>query len=152
MHRSYLWDRGTCRSVFRVLGVVSLVLLATSAASADDGPLSEEVLKSVKHATVQLRVKLANNRVAEGSGWFAVEKGLIITNAHVLGMVDADSRRPQEIEATIDSGEKTSRSLKVTLLGVERSSDLAVLRAEGDDLPAPLPLGKTDGLRETQPV
>lgn len=130
---------------------VAILTTATAPVKAQDG-LSDSVLKAVKHATVQLRVKLANEKIAEGSGWFAVEKGLIITNAHVLGMVDADSRRPLAIEATVDSGEANSRVVKVKLLGVDRSSDLAVLKAEGDNLPEPLALGNTSGLNETQPV
>lgn len=129
-----------------------LVIAGSAPVRAQDGPLDEKVLKAVKHATVQLRVKLANDSIAEGSGWFAVEKGLIITNAHVLGMVDADSRRPQQVEATIDSGEANSKTIPVKFLGVDRSSDLAVLQADGDNLPEPLPLGKTDGLSETQSV
>lgn len=134
-----------------MLGIATLFAVLSGHARADEG-LNEGVLKAVKRATVHLRVKMANNKVAEGSGWFAVEKGLIITNAHVLGMIDADSRVPLQIEATIDSGEESSRTVKVKLLGVGRFSDLAVLRAEGDDLPEPLALGDTADLNETQTV
>ena len=137
--------------VCMTLCISLLIGASSSSASADEG-LNESVLKAVKRATVHLRVKLANEKFAEGSGWFAVEKGLIITNAHVMGMIDADSRRPLQIEATIDSGEEGSRTIKVKLLGVGRSTDLAVLQAEGDDLPEPLALGNTADLNETQTV
>jgi V8-like Glu-specific endopeptidase len=139
-------------SIARVLLCVGcFVGIFAASVNADEG-LNDSVLKAVKRATVHLRVKLANERFAEGSGWFAVEKGLIITNAHVLGMIDADSRRPLQIEATIHSGEENSQSIKVKLLGVGRFSDLAVLRAEGEDLPEPLALGNTADLNETQTV
>ncbi len=120
--------------------------------NAQDAQLNEQILKKAKHATVQLRVKLSNDGIAEGSGWFAFEPGLVITNAHVVGMVDADSRRPQAIEVVIDSGESNSRKVAAKLLGIDRTCDLAVLKAEGANLPEPLELGQTNGLLETQSV
>src|SRR6516162_1480998 len=70
------------------------------------GQLADDLLKNVKHGTVHLHVKLANGNTAEGSGWF-VDRGMIITNAHVLNMHGGDKRFPSRIEVTIDSGEKT---------------------------------------------
>ena len=45
----------------------------------------------MKHATVYLRVKLANGSDSQGTGWF-VEPGVIITNAHVLNIHGGDKR------------------------------------------------------------
>ena len=120
--------------------------------NAQEAQLNEQILKKAKHATVQLRVKLSNDNISEGSGWFAFEPGLVITNAHVVGMVDADSRRPQAIEVVIDSGETNSRKVPAKLLGIDRTCDLAVLKAEGADLPEPLELGQTNDLLETKSV
>lgn len=132
--------------------IVSLLVMSAGVVIADDPQLNEQLLKKAKHATVQLRVKLSDDQVVEGSGWFAFEPGLVITNAHVLGMIDPDSRRPQLIEVVIDSAESNSRTVKAKFLGMDRTCDLAVVKVEGTDLPEPLPLGVTTGLNETQTV
>jgi S1-C subfamily serine protease len=131
-----------------------LVLLTSSAGRlrAEGTQLDEQVLNKVKHATVHLKVRLANGNEAEGTGWFGAQAGVIITNAHVLDMLDADSRRPRRIEAVIDSGEASSRTLKAKLLAVDRNSDLAALQVEGENLPEPLEVGTAGGLTETQEV
>jgi len=144
-----------CCARNHVAGFVTFIVMNLIIAArlvADDSSLDEKILKIAKEATVQIRVKLADDSVVEGSGWFAFEPGLIITNAHVVGMVDPDSRRPQVIEVVINSGETNSRTLKAKFLGMDRTCDLAVLKAEGDKLPEPLPLGGTSGLSETQAV
>src|SRR5262249_9123519 len=116
------------------------------------GKLDEGKLRSLKDATVYINVQLPNGRVAQGSGFFALEPGLIITNAHVVGMLEPDSRRPKKVEVTIRGDEADSRTLSAELLGVDGETDLAVLRVIGKDLPAPLKLGSTKGLLETQEV
>src|SRR5262245_15793291 len=89
---------------------------AAPALPAARAQLADELLKKVKHGTVHLNVKLANGNIAEGSGWF-VDRGMVITNAHVLNMHGGDKRVPSRIEVTIDSGEKTSRTVTAKFRG-----------------------------------
>ena len=118
------------------LGVACLT--AGLPARADEGQLDTAVLKKVKAATVHLEVTLPDGSTVEGSGFFTDEPGVVLTNAHVLGMLDADSRPPVKVAVTLNSGEADSRTLAAKLLGVDRGSDLALLRVEGKDLPAAL--------------
>jgi S1-C subfamily serine protease len=115
--------------------------------------LADDVLKKVKHGTVHLHVKLANGNTAEGSGWF-VDRGFVITNAHVLNMHGGDKRFPSKIEVTIDSGEKTSRTVTAKFKGAAYEADLMILQIDGDppDLPEPLTLNPDAELSETQTV
>jgi S1-C subfamily serine protease len=132
-----------------LLGVACLL---TPRFARADAQLDVAVLKKVKAATVHLEVLLPGGDMAEGSGFFTEEAGVILTNAHVLGMLDADGRPPQKIIVTVDSGEPTSRAFPARLLGLDRGSDLAVLRVEGKDLPAPLKVAPAKNLTETQEV
>src|SRR5919204_6975631 len=68
------------------------VLCATSAAAADDA-LDPAALKKAKAATVRLKVTLPDNTVVQGSG-FLINPTLVVTNAHVLGMLRDESRKP----------------------------------------------------------
>jgi S1-C subfamily serine protease len=78
---------------------------------------------------------LPNGRIAQGSGFFALEPGLVFTNAHVLGMLEPDSRRPQKVDITVRSGETNSRILPAEILGVDGDTDLAVLRVAARSCP-----------------
>jgi S1-C subfamily serine protease len=110
-----------------------------------------QVVHRVKQATVYLRVTSLGGQVAEGSGFFAVEPGVVFTNAHVLGMLQATSRPPKQVEVVVHSGEANEMRLTGQVLGVDRASDLAVVRVEGN-LPAALPLELDRKLVETQKV
>jgi|GEM_PF-1589230 len=110
-----------------------------------------EVVQRVKQATVYLRVTSPSGQVAEGSGFFAVEPGIVITNAHVLGMLQATSRPPKQVDVVVHSGEENETKLVGEVLGVDRASDLAVVKVQGN-LPAPLPLELERKLVETQKV
>jgi S1-C subfamily serine protease len=116
--------------------------------------IDPKVLRQVKQATVYLSVNLPNGGVAEGSGFFALERGIVITNAHVLGMLRADSLLPRNVDVVIHSGEPGETKMTGTVLGVDHTNDLAVLRVEGDggSLPAPLRVESAAKLTETQKV
>jgi S1-C subfamily serine protease len=116
--------------------------------------LDPAALARVKHATVYLRVGLPNGGLAQGSGFFCGGPGLIMTNAHVLGMLSADAPPPLTVEVAVNSGEPDELKLVGSVLGVDRSNDLAVLRVQGDvsRLPAPLPVDSATKLSETQKV
>jgi S1-C subfamily serine protease len=117
-----------------------------------DGRLPRAVLERVKAATVYFRVTMPSGAVAQGSGFFGIEKGLVLTNAHVLGMLEPSSRLPRKIDIVLNSGTKKERKLSGRVLGVDRMTDLALLRVDGDDLPAPLRVKSARQLNETERV
>jgi S1-C subfamily serine protease len=117
-----------------------------------DGSLAPAILKRVKKATVFFRVTMPNNSVNQGSGFFAVEPGVVLTNAHVLGMLVGQTRRPKSVEVVLNSGQADERSLPAQILEVDRVSDLAVLRVNGNNLPEPLTIHVAKELQETQQV
>jgi hypothetical protein len=101
---------------------------------------------------VYLRVTEARGSVAQGSGFFGIVNGIVLTNAHVLGMLDADGRRPQHIEVVVNSGERDEQRVPGQVLGVDRESDLAVLKVSMAQPPTPLEVKSAMQLQETQPV
>jgi hypothetical protein len=127
-------------------------LLATSLARADNPTLDAAVLKKVKAATIHLEVQLPNGTTVEGSGFCTDQPGLVLTNAHVLGMLDADSRPPVKIAATLNSGEANARTLPAKWVASDRDSDLALVRIAGNNLPAALSVVPAKELTETAEV
>jgi uncharacterized protein (TIGR03067 family) len=121
---------------------------------ATDGSLSADVLRRVKEATTYVRVTWADGRSATGSGFFAIEPGLILTNAHVLDMLEAGRKEPGDIQVFVHSGEASEKRLQGKVVTVDRSSDLAVLRVAATDtsLPEPLVVQAAEGLGITQRV
>jgi serine protease Do len=69
-----------------------------------------------------------------GSGFIVSEMGHILTNEHVV-------RDGEKITVSLEDG----RELEATLLGSDRTMDLAVLQVEADDLPV-APIGTSRGL------
>ena len=116
------------------------------------GRLAPAVLERVKRCTAYLRVHAATGADFEGSGFLAVEPGLVLTNAHVLDMLEPGSRPPRRLDVVLDSGQKTERRLAGKVLGVDRASDLAVLRVVAPHLPGPLRVRSARALQETEPV
>jgi S1-C subfamily serine protease len=123
-----------------------------------EGPVPAQLdaaaMRKVKDATVYLRVSMPNGGVAEGTGFFGLEPGIVFTNAHVLGMLRAESAPPSQVEAVLHSGEAGERKLVGTVLAVDRNNDLAILRMPTDaaNLPNPLPVDTATKLFETQKV
>ena len=111
-----------------------------------------ELVPRIKQATVYLRVTMPNGQVAEGSGFFTMEPGIVITNAHVLGMLQAKSQVPRNVQVVVNSGQANEKQIIGTVLGVDRASDLAVVRVNDNNLPAPLILEMQRKLMETQKV
>ena len=70
-----------------------------------------------------------------GSGFIVDSDGYVITNAHVVdGAVD------------IKVGLQDRRELRATLIGADKSSDVAVLKVEADDLPV-VNIGDSDDIK-----
>jgi len=76
-----------------------------------------------------------------GSGFFWDGRGHVVTNNHVIEGASAATVRLAD-----------GRSFEARLVGRDPSHDLAVLRIEARDLPAPLPLGRSSELRVGQAV
>lgn len=84
-----------------------------------------------------------------GSGWVA-EPGIVITNAHVVGMKDPSAPAPGFVRVIFDSGLKTERNFEAKILGLDRENDLCVLRIEGENLPDPIPIARSAEMVEGQ--
>lgn len=127
-------------------------------AKVPEGPVPAQLdpaaLRKVKQATVYLRVDLPNGDAAEGSGFLCSAPGIVVTNAHVLGMLRSDSVPPTRVEVVLHSGEREEKKTTGTVLGVDRGNDLAVLRLPDDIGPSPPPLAveSAEKLIETQKV
>ena len=161
------------RSILAVL-VVFLIAIPTHAQSDDSTPigaisqqagqLSEAVRKSVVQVTVQRVVGLQSlgagaprpsERRGSGSGFFVDESGYVVTNAHVVGGAQevwvqrASPPPPEPGEASIlrESG----RHLRATVVGVDRETDVALLKVPGSGYPA-LSFGNSDRLHRGQMV
>jgi S1-C subfamily serine protease len=122
-----------------------------------EGPMPAQIegdtVRRVKRSTTYLRVQMADGRVAEGSGFLCVEPGLVMTNAHVLGMMGAESRPPRKVDVVLHSGEPEEKTLAGQVVGVDRFSDLAILRVPQEaSLPPPLRVRSAKDLTEVQDV
>ena len=104
--------------------------------------IQPETTKKVKKATAYLKVVGNDDKTAEGSGFFGVEPGLVLTNAHVVNMLLPGNRPPKKIEVVVHSGSKDEFTFEAQVLGVDRENDLALLRVKGDKtrMPDPLPV------------
>jgi S1-C subfamily serine protease len=115
--------------------------------------ISVETTQRVKKATTQIRVTMAGGDVGEGSGFFAFERGLVVSNAHVVGMLHS-MQKPKSIEVVINSGEPDEYQRAAHILGVDQEEDLALLELDGnkDSLPSPLAVDHLSPLFELQKV
>jgi S1-C subfamily serine protease len=116
-----------------------------------DGRMADEVREKVKASTVYIRT-LYENKAAFGTGFFAAAPGLVVTNAHVVGGLDAKPEPIEEIQVITNSGLPDSHSYKATVLKVDKSLDLALLKVNIPAQPAPLEVIDAFTLKETQPV
>jgi S1-C subfamily serine protease len=121
------------------------------------GKISEAAKAKVKNATVFLKVKEADGTEVSGSGFFGMEKDVVITNAHVVGMLARESRPPKQVDIVLNSGLDNEVVMRGKVLAVDRISDLAVLKAESlkaepTVIPAPLEVKSAEKLTELQEV
>ena len=61
-------------------------------------------------------------RMAQGSGFFISPDGYIVTNNHVVD-------HASDVTITLASG----KTMPAKVIGVDKKTDLALLKAEGDD-------------------
>jgi S1-C subfamily serine protease len=115
--------------------------------------ISDEALAKLKSGTVYIEVDDGMGGGGTGSGWFGGEPGLIVTNAHVLGMLYPGAKEPAKITVFTESGvkgqQKQYEGQKVKVLAVDREMDLGILQIINEsDLPAPLPTRPAAKMRE----
>lgn len=112
--------------------------------------LAKDLLDKVKNSAVMIRI-LIDQGGAEGSGWFA-EPGIIVTNAHVVNMVDPAAPPPHSIRVFLYQGQPgKQREVTGKLLALDRENDLAVISVQGHkDLPDPLPICPSSELVDGQ--
>jgi V8-like Glu-specific endopeptidase len=136
----------------RAVAAALFAILCTSSAATADEALDAAVLKKTKAATVRLKVTLPDNTTVQGSG-FIISPTLVITNAHVLGMLRDESRKPKKVEVLVKGGTDEEKTYAGQVLGVDSGSDLGVIRVAVKGLPEPVPLaaGNVEVL-ETQTV
>lgn len=150
----------TCRfspHVHRLVGLAlfAVLVVGPSFATAADTKIDPVALKKVKAATVHIKVQFADGDISEGSGFLTRSRGLIVTNAHVVGMLDNDSRKPSKIEVTFNGGEADSQTLEAKVGYVDGETDLALLSYPTKSLkgtPDLLPVEYSSKLSETQDV
>lgn len=99
-------------------------------APAADGSLTRAVVDKIKAATVYIRVTSADGRIGSGSGFLEQQSSLILTNAHVVGMLKPDAQQPRKIDVVFNSGRADEVAANGSIVTVDRSSDLAVLRVD----------------------
>ena len=118
------------------------VLFLASDSRADD-PIAADVVRSVKQATVFIRVE-SGERKASGSGFVVkVDDGtvLIATNHHVAGKSSAvaGTTKVPTIQVVFESGTKSERGYSAEIVASDAERDLAVLKATGvKDPPKPI--------------
>ncbi len=119
-----------------------------------DVPLPDKIadatIQNVKRSTAYLHVTMRGGGKAEGTGFFAIEPGIVVTNAHVIGMLSANSPTPDSVDVVVNSGEPNEITLRGTVLGVDRFTDLAILRVAGNGAPPPLPVHSARQLKDLQ--
>ncbi len=112
--------------------------------------IPEKTLTLLRNATVFVKVEFARSG-ATGSG-FLINKdgdvGYIITNEHVVRSV----RGSRDVEVIFNSGTSKSRTVKATVMGEDKSRDLAILKIEASKLPEPISIVPPTKMRETVPV
>jgi S1-C subfamily serine protease len=99
--------------------------------------LPAEVRERVQRATASIKVFLPGGCISEGTGFFGIEKGLVLTSARVLGMLRPDTRLPQRVQVACVAGGSV-QTHEAKLRGIDRVTELAVLHVAGEDLPEPL--------------
>jgi predicted Zn finger-like uncharacterized protein len=124
--------------------------------ASSNGRLTAAGRDRVKRATVYLRVKMADGTQATGTGFFGCKeaRNIILTNAHVVGMLSPESARPVAVEVFVNSGEANEWKTNARVLGVDRASDLAVLDigTPQQTVPEPLTVKPAGGLNALDEV
>lgn len=139
-----------------VIAVVVLVLTRVGpgpagVAESSNGGVQDPV-GQIKASTVYVRIRTASGDIGSGTGFFAGRPGLIVTNAHVVGIGPQVVIPINSVEVIVNSGEVGERTLSARVFGCDASSDLALLEVDARDLPPTLSFGRSAELVEAQEV
>ena len=104
---------------------------------------SRSIIDRTQRATVYIEVEDGRGNGGAGSGWFGIEPGMVITNAHVIMMQATQSKPPAKITIYINSGIPNQQLVvphaRIRILAVDVDMDLAILQVLGEPkLPEPL--------------
>jgi predicted Zn finger-like uncharacterized protein len=116
--------------------------------------IGSEAKTYVKSGTVYIRVT-RDDGGGSGSGFFAAADApnLVVTNAHVVGMLEPWKAAPKTIEVVVNSGQKGEKTYKGKLVALDRSSDLAVIDIGVKvGLPKPLKIRSSSSVQELDEV
>jgi S1-C subfamily serine protease len=125
----------------------------------DPNTPTPETVARVKKATVLIRVQYKDGKQASGSGFVEKTSGLVVTNAHVVGLLSSKDSRWAIINLVVNSGEGDK---EYTLAGVveegdyDSENDLAIIHpkiievGERHVVPDGLVVPKNPGLVELQ--
>jgi serine protease Do len=118
--------------VEKALPAVVFVDVKKKVAGGDSGDPQEEIFKRLfgdnPHRGQQIRP-------SSGSGFIIDSRGYVLTNNHVV-------RDASDITVTLED----KRVFKAKVIGADAETDVAVIKIEGDHLPA-VPLGDSDQIR-----
>jgi len=137
-------DKGSKRNRYVILGLAALALvgvgfLIAGRGGSDEPRSTSEIVAEAKPSTVLVVSGNNGNRNGNGSGWvYDADKGLIVTNAHV---VDGSTEFAIGVE-----GESELRDAEI--LGVAPCDDLAVLKVEDTEGLRTMPLGSQSELAQ----
>lgn len=120
----------------------SPITASQPASPAPDGTV-EAVAEKVLPSVVSIDVRARDGR-GEGSGVVLSQDGLIITNAHVIGLAAEGG----QIQVRFDDGS----TAPATLVGADPATDIAVIRADTSRPLTPISLGTSATLTEGQAV
>lgn len=110
-----------------------------------------DTIELLKAATVFIRVD-TNEGLATGSGFLlesAEGKGLLVTNAHVVA---PEGLLVKKIECVFHSGTKAEFVETGKVVGLDTSSDLALVGVNNDSLPRAIDSETSVTLHETSPI
>lgn len=142
------------RSVRRatILAVVAVVVAVAAVAAAVSGvfssdeeeapPSARAVIAEAKPSVVRVLTKLKGRSSGAGTGWiYDAERGLVVTNAHVVGDQGAVGLLSYRVE--VDGGIRPA-----TVYAVAPCKDIAILQVEDIESMRTLPLGSQSNLAQ----
>ena len=152
------------KTVVRQTAVSAPATSAVSMSSTETGLTPAEIYQKYSAGVVEVLATFSQTQSANpfdqssgsgqalGSGFVVSTDGYILTNAHVVEDNGARASSVAVVFKTTD-GTETTR-VPATIVGVDETSDVALLKVDPTKAPAldPLPLGDSDAVQVGEPV